>query len=116
MFERTKYLVSGALEGNNVCILAYGQTGSGKTFTMEGNDEHPGITRNFLSHMYEDLKVKENTLKSKFSTKCSLLELYCDQINCLLSDQKNLKYISSADYVQDAEVGCKVILLIGTDS
>ena len=38
VFERTKYLVSGALEGNNVCILAYGQTGSGKTFTMEGTD------------------------------------------------------------------------------
>ena len=54
--------------------------------------------------MYEDLKVKQNTMNKKLKTKCQLIELYCDQINCLLSDQKNLKYISTGDYVNGAEV------------
>lgn len=34
VFSDVEPMVSGAVEGYNVCIMAYGQTGSGKTFTM----------------------------------------------------------------------------------
>ena len=48
-------LMTSVLDGFNVCIFAYGQSGTGKTFTMEGNDEHPGLVPRAMARIFEDI-------------------------------------------------------------
>ena len=70
VYEECRDLITSVIDGYNVCIFAYGQvcgalfgavsrsffvrqTGSGKTFTMDGNDEHPGLNRRALMGLFE---------------------------------------------------------------
>jgi len=52
VFNETKRLIQSAIDGFNVCIFAYGQTGSGKTFTIQGNQELPGLTPRSITELF----------------------------------------------------------------
>lgn len=45
-------LMQSAIDGFNVCVFAYGQTGSGKTYTIQGDQEQPGIVPRALEELF----------------------------------------------------------------
>lgn len=45
-------LMQSAIDGFNVCVFAYGQTGSGKTYTIQGEQEQPGIVPRALEELF----------------------------------------------------------------
>lgn len=75
IFAETKYLVQSAVDGYNVCIFAYGQTGSGKTFTMNGNDEMPGLTPRGVRELFR--VIEKDSSKFTFSVQVRAWLLSC---------------------------------------
>lgn len=83
-------IVTCVLEGYNGTIFAYGQTGTGKTHTMVGdrsNHTNKGIIPRSFEHIF---KVVNGTTDKQFMVRCSMLELYNEEIRDLLtkSDEK----------------------------
>ena len=110
MFQEIKPFVQTALDGMNVCLFAYGQTGSGKTFTMEGqtaggdlNTEQSllidpvtqkptkvaGILPRTALFLQSEIKRYEANLGKKIQFEVSALEIYCENIRDLLSQNEN---------------------------
>ncbi|CAJ1940736.1 unnamed protein product [Sphenostylis stenocarpa] len=88
-------MVENCLSGYNSCMFAYGQTGSGKTYTMMGEiketegylTDDSGITPRVFDYLFMRIKAEEESRKDyklKYSCKCSLLEIYNEQITDLL--------------------------------
>ncbi|XP_068580193.1 uncharacterized protein [Cebidichthys violaceus] len=75
-------LIASCVDGYNVCILAYGQTGSGKTFTMMGIKENPGVNVRSIRELLRLCAEKESVF---FTLKISMLEIYNDGLNDLLT-------------------------------
>jgi len=73
VFDETKRLVQSAVDGHNVCIFAYGQTGSGKTFTIQGNEENPGLTPRSISELYQ---IVHSMDKFDVKMQCYMVEIY----------------------------------------
>jgi hypothetical protein len=86
VFEDTKHLIQSAVDGYNVCIFAYGQTGSGKTFTIYGNDELPGLTPRGVTELFNT--IDRDAGKFSFKVEVYMLELYIDDLQDLLADNK----------------------------
>nr|XP_018917915.1 PREDICTED: kinesin-like protein KIF11-B [Bemisia tabaci] len=102
VYKRVVYpLIEEVLAGYNCTVFAYGQTGTGKTFTMEGeksndinvsweDDPLTGIIPRSLSHLFDELRIKQ----LEHSVRVSFLELYNEEIFDLLSpieDSKGLR-------------------------
>lgn len=88
--------VSKVADGFNVCIIAYGQTGSGKTHTMFGPDEvlsdwkrAPPEKQGLALRAINDLFVAADASESSHVA-CSYIEVYNDQCNDLLGQQRGL--------------------------
>jgi kinesin family member 11 len=87
-----KPLVDEVLQGYNCTIFAYGQTSTGKTYTMEGKrgenneliEEEQGVIPRCVEHIVNYLKKQ----KSEYTIKLSCLELYNEEIQDLLSNEK----------------------------
>lgn len=62
---------------NNITIFAYGQTGSGKTFTMNGNENNPGIILMFIEKFIKITKIQ-----------ISFIEIYNEKIVDLFSGEE----------------------------
>ena len=75
------------IDGYNVCVFAYGQTGSGKSFTMQGNQENPGIMSRSISEMFKLLEPFKQT--SQISMNCHIVEVYVDTLIDLLSTKEH---------------------------
>lgn len=86
VFEDTKHLIQSAIDGYNVCIFAYGQTGSGKTFTIYGNEQLPGLTPRGVTELFNI--IDRDAGKFSFKIDCFMLELYCDDLQDLLAENK----------------------------
>ena len=56
----------------NSTLFAYGQTGSGKTFTLEGNDDSPGI----LPLIGKELFSKISGNQEEYDTKVSVSVIF----------------------------------------
>ncbi|KAJ9063592.1 Kinesin- motor protein [Entomophthora muscae] len=77
------------IKGFNCTILAYGQTGTGKTFTIEGNlgtngivlDADAGVIPRTLHKLFHQLGEDQ----TNFTVRMSMLELYNEEPNDLLS-------------------------------
>lgn len=83
-------IVHSAMIGFNGTIFAYGQTSSGKTFTMNGNQQNPGLIRFGLEEIFETIDACRST--NEFMIRMSYLEIYNEVITDLLNvDNKNLK-------------------------
>ena len=106
VFKDSESLMTSVLDGFNVCIFAYGQSGTGKTFTMEGNEEHPGLVPRAMARIFEDVSSRE----ANYQHDCyiSMIEIYNENIRDLLRDGKTdtskLKY----DIMRDPLVGMYV--------
>ncbi|XP_063053878.1 kinesin-like protein klp-3 [Engraulis encrasicolus] len=86
IFEGTKPIITSCVDGYNVCILAYGQTGSGKTYTMMGPKDNPGVNVRSIRELLSICKKRENIT---YSLNVSMLEIYNDSLNDLLSKKPN---------------------------
>ena len=81
IFEDVERLVQSAIDGYNVCIFAYGQTGSGKTFTIQGDDEHPGLVPRGIVKLFSTLSEMPNFA---IELNCTLVEIYLNELRDLL--------------------------------
>ncbi|XP_078263384.1 stAR-related lipid transfer protein 9-like [Rhinoraja longicauda] len=76
-------VLSGAIEGYNVCLFAYGQTGSGKTYTMMGTPAAIGLTPRICEGLFS--RVDDYQEKPASCTiKVSFLEIYNERVRDLL--------------------------------
>jgi kinesin family protein C2/C3 len=87
VFTEVSDLVLSVLDGYNTCIFAYGQTGSGKTYTMNGPPENPGVNTRALRKLFEEVDKRADS--SEFEVVMTLVEIYCEKIQDLLSLQAN---------------------------
>ncbi|GLJ26808.1 hypothetical protein SUGI_0523170 [Cryptomeria japonica] len=98
-------LIQNCLAGFNSSIFAYGQTGSGKTYTMWGpsnmsvedkiHSGHRGITPRVFEKLFAQIQEEEEKNVNKqlqYRCRCSLLEIYNEQITDLLEpSRRNLQ-------------------------
>lgn len=61
------------------CIFAYGQTGSGKTFTIQGNNNFPGIAPRAINGLFALLGELDDS-KFKVDAQSYMCELYNNQV------------------------------------
>ena len=88
-------IVESVLKGYNGTVMAYGQTGSGKTHTMTGPDggtksihsPDRGLVPRVISATFAEISSLP-TAEITTSIELSVLELYKEQLNDLLSVQK----------------------------
>ncbi|XP_067895844.1 stAR-related lipid transfer protein 9 isoform X2 [Heterodontus francisci] len=76
-------VLSGAIEGYNVCLFAYGQTGSGKTYTMMGTPASIGLTPRICKGLFsrvDDYQEKPASCRIEVS----FLEIYNERVRDLL--------------------------------
>ena len=76
------------LEGYNSTIFAYGQTGSGKTYTIEGNEDNPGLLPRIIKNIFNVINNDEN-----YKITMSAIQIYFEQISDLIDDEKSKKEI-----------------------
>ena len=80
-------VVEDVLIGFNGTIFAYGQTGSGKTFTMMGPDiadpAQRGIIPRAAAHIFSAAEEQSGAIE--WTVKCSILEIYNEKVQDLLS-------------------------------
>lgn len=76
------------LQGFNCTIFAYGQTGTGKTFTMEGADD--GDSMGIIPRSFQQVfdHIRQNSNQKEFLVRCSLLELYNEELKDSLNPDK----------------------------
>lgn len=91
--------VKDVLDGYNGTVLAYGQTGSGKTHCMFGPDlalrDHHGIVPRSARQIFSSILASPSDVR--FVLRCSLLELYCEQMRDLLNpSNRDLRVQESA--------------------
>jgi hypothetical protein len=78
-------IVASVLDGYNGTIFAYGQTGTGKTWTMDG-DRNSATEKGIMSRSFEHIfKVIRGTTDKQFLVRCSMLELYNEEVRDLLT-------------------------------
>ncbi|XP_048455567.1 uncharacterized protein stard9 [Rhincodon typus] len=76
-------VLSGAIEGYNVCLFAYGQTGSGKTYTMMGTPASIGLTPRICKGLFSRVDDYQHKLTS-CRIEVSFLEIYNERVRDLL--------------------------------
>ncbi|XP_032882635.1 stAR-related lipid transfer protein 9 isoform X1 [Amblyraja radiata] len=76
-------VLSGAIEGYNVCLFAYGQTGSGKTYTMMGTPAAIGLTPRICEGLFSRVDDYQEKPAS-CSIEVSFLEIYNERVRDLL--------------------------------
>eukprot|EP00754_Rhynchopus_humris_P000277 Rhum_TRINITY_DN10180_c1_g1::Rhum_TRINITY_DN10180_c1_g1_i1::g.37169::m.37169/K11498/CENPE; centromeric protein E len=78
-------IVQSVMSGFNATVFAYGQTSSGKSYTMLGEGKQQGIVPLCVSSMFSTIAEQQGSGKD-FVVKCSMLEIYNEQLRDLLSD------------------------------
>ena len=89
-------LVTAVLNGNNTAFVCYGQTGSGKTYAMfgpeksidkNGIDTDTGVVIRTCKELIEASRImSKNNINIQLS--CSFIEIYNEDVTCLLSGNK----------------------------
>lgn len=109
-----KRTISDFLNGINGTIFAYGQSGSGKTYSMMGPGEVVGALAADFTNVSPDIKNKfgitpravEEIYEAKArmemqgdtcKVQVSYIEIYNEQLKCLLSGEENLKICSNGE-------------------
>jgi len=97
-------IIENVLGGYNSTIFAYGQTGAGKTHTMIGNpdfskknaSEEGGLAPRVFQYLFRKITEAEQRKRDKdgnpeelhFSVRCSVLEIYNENITDLLNPKE----------------------------
>ena len=91
VYNEVADFIQSALDGDKVCLFSYGQTGSGKTWTMQGNQQHPGI----IPRALHDIMSKSKQLQQygwSYHLSVSYLEIYNNElIDLLITKEENQK-------------------------
>ncbi|ADM12354.1 kinesin A-like protein [Encephalitozoon intestinalis ATCC 50506] len=85
VYGEMEMILRSVLEGYRVCVFTYGQTGSGKTYTMEGNDNNPGLIVRTLKDIYSIIE-EMRTDGWVFDITCSYVEIYNEDVVDLFSE------------------------------
>jgi hypothetical protein len=89
------------LVGYNGTIFTYGQSGSGKTHTMYGqdiwDDELKGIIPRSIEHLFRYIESQKNK-HIKFELKCSILEVYKENLYDLLNPETDHRIIKIKEH------------------
>ncbi|KAG6781850.1 hypothetical protein POTOM_014765 [Populus tomentosa] len=80
VFTEVDPIIKSVLDGYNACIFAYGQTGTGKTFTMEGDEDAPGIVPRAMEALFKQAVDSNHAFLISFS----MLEIYMGNLKDLL--------------------------------
>jgi hypothetical protein len=121
-----KETITQYMNGYNATIFAYGQSGSGKTFSMVGPDEINDQLALDFSKIPEKIQnlfgiIPRATLQifdqinelvsqgTECSVECSYVEIYMEEITCLLTLKEKLKIKEYPDGTIDVE-GKKTIV------
>lgn len=84
IFERSvRHLVTQVVNGYNATVFAYGMTGSGKTWTMQGDDNDPGIIMLSAELLFRLLNPRTSKVR------VSYLEIYNERVGDLLSNVRS---------------------------
>lgn len=84
IFERSvHHLVTQVVNGYNATVFAYGMTGSGKTWTMQGDEEDPGIIVLSAELLFSLLDLRKSKVR------VSYLEIYNERVGDLLSSVRS---------------------------
>ncbi|XP_072026491.1 LOW QUALITY PROTEIN: uncharacterized protein [Amphiura filiformis] len=86
VFKEALPIITSCVDGYNVCIMAYGQTGAGKTYTMMGTKSDPGVN---VRAIQELLKICGEKEQINYTLKVSMLEVYNEQLQDLLTDKES---------------------------
>lgn len=86
-------LVNDVLQGYHATILAYGQTGGGKTYSMFGpqgphSADLQGLVPRAAQQVFERVGTGPNC-SGEFAIECNFVEVYCEQIQDLLTPGNN---------------------------
>jgi hypothetical protein len=112
-----KETISEFMNGYNATIFAYGQSGSGKTFSMVGPDEindqlaldftaiPPNIQDLFGTIPRAVLQIFQTINElvvegCECQISCSYIEIYMEEITCLLSQKEKLKIKEFTDGIE----------------
>lgn len=96
VFAEVESLVQSAVDGHGVTLFSYGERGAGKSHTMLGSglrgihlegpsSEHPGLAPRIFDSLFQRLQLAKTRHDSTSQVRCSILEIYCDQLVDLLS-------------------------------
>jgi kinesin family protein 5 len=128
MYEKVaSETISEYMNGYNATIFAYGQSGSGKTFSMVGPDEINDQLALDFTRIPQNIQelfgiIPRGTLQmfqtinefisqgAECQVTCSYVEIYMEEITCLLSLKDKLKIKEYADGVEvdgKKKVSCK---------
>ncbi|KAF9599304.1 hypothetical protein IFM89_036602 [Coptis chinensis] len=109
-------LISWVFNGFNATVFTYGGSGSGKTFTMQGNDELPGLMPLSMS------MVLEMCEKSGSFAEISYYEVYMDrcydllepkgQEICLLEDKDGHVHLKGLSRIRVSSISHGVLVII----
>ena len=81
-------VLDNAWNGYNVCLFAYGQTGSGKSYSIVGYGANKGIIPITCEEVFSRIKQPQ-TKKVDYQVEVSMLEIYNEQIQDLLTPPAN---------------------------
>ncbi|ODV61714.1 Kip2p, partial [Ascoidea rubescens DSM 1968] len=96
-----KNLVANLINGFNATVFAYGMTGSGKTYSMQGNNNDPGLIPLAINEIFSYINninnnndvssnSNQNTTNNSFTIQVSYLEIYNEKLIDLLLPQTQI--------------------------
>lgn len=103
-------LMQSAIDGFNVCVFAYGQTGSGKTYTIQGDQEKPGIVPRALEELFSIKRRLEKLQTFTVTFQCYMVELYLDKLQDLLIQEQQGVTRPKLELREDPDTGMINIL------
>ena len=89
-------VIQQTLERYSVSIFAYRQTGSGKSYTMFGPSDNPRIIPMTLKELLRILELKQKQHSWKWCAKCTMVELYLNEVKDLLNQRAPVRIMMKA--------------------
>ena len=82
------------LGGDSCALIAYGMTSGGKTHTIQGSIKNAGIFPRLVTYLLNQGERESGSSgSSSFSLQLSILEIYQEKLNDLLSTKKEKLFI-----------------------
>ena len=102
--------VAAAMGGYNATIFAYGQTGSGKSFTMNGEEDAPGL----IPHMCEALfyLAEERSADTTVDVRMAFMEIYNDKCFDLLGARQGRRQKDQQGFGSGPKDGTSGVLAV----
>lgn len=90
------HVINNMFRGYHTTLFAYGQTGSGKTYTMFGDSNNKGIIPLLCINICKQSASLEEKNNGKTKLEFSMLEIYNEKLNDLMSERNTQLTIREA--------------------